>query len=199
MSDTIDPYHLTTKQAATVLKLSNRISADFNTKKSVITISTTLQDPVASAHLADTVVAYLQKYITEYRTEKARQDLAYALRINGEAREAYYDAQKRYAEASDRNHSLSSRSASIEIERLQNEATLAFDLYNSTAQRVQMAEAKVQETTPVFAVIQPATVPVKPAKPSKLIILIGTIFLAFVASSAYILCMPILKASMSKT
>lgn len=68
-SDTIDPYHLTTKQAATVLKLSNRISADFNTKKSVITISTTLQDPVASAHLADTVVAYLQKYITEYRTE----------------------------------------------------------------------------------------------------------------------------------
>ena len=198
VSDTIDPYHLTTKQAATVLKLSNRISADFNTKKSVITISTTLQDPVASAHLADTVVAYLQKYITEYRTEKARQDLAYALRINGEAREAYYDAQKRYAEASDRNHSLSSRSASIEIERLQNEATLAFDLYNSTAQRVQMAEAKVQETTPVFAVIQPASVPVKPAKPSKLIILIGTIFLAFVASSAYILCMPILKASMSK-
>lgn len=197
-SDTIDPYHLNAKQASTVLKLGKRVVADFNTKKSVITITTSLQDPVASANLADTVVACLQKYVTEYRTEKSRKDLEYAKRINEEAREAYYAAQRSYAEASDRNHALISRSAGIELERLKNEASLAFDLYNSTAQRVQMAEAKVQETTPVFAVIQPATIPVKPSKPSRLIILIGMVFLAFMAASAYILAVPALKQSMAK-
>jgi uncharacterized protein involved in exopolysaccharide biosynthesis len=72
-------------------------------------------------------------------------------------------------------------------ERLQNEVQLAFSLYNQTAQQMQLAQAKVQETTPVFAVIEPATVPQMPSKPSKVMTLIGFIFLAFVASSAWIL------------
>ena len=52
---------------------------------------------------------------------------------------------------------------------------------------MQQAQAKVQEATPVYAVLSPATVPIKATKPSKVMILIGFIFLAFVASSAWIL------------
>ncbi len=190
---TINPFHLTAEQSLMVDGLSKRVSASVDKKTSIVTISVMMQDPVAAAHLADTVVTRLQKYITRYRTEKSRQDLAYAQKINEEARQAYYKAQKTYAEATDRNHSLSSRSAAIELERLQNEASLAFSLYNSTAQRAQLAEAKVQETTPVFAVVQPSSVPVKPSKPSKAMVLIGFVFLAFVASAAYILYFPMLK------
>ncbi len=190
---TIDPFRLTAEQSRMVDGLSKRVSASVDKKTSIVTISVMMQDPVAAAHLADSVVTRLQKYITRYRTEKSRQDLAYAQKINEEARQAYYKAQKTYAEATDRNHSLSSRSAAIELERLQNEASLAFSLYNSTAQRAQLAEAKVQETTPVFAVVQPSSVPVKPSKPSKAMVLIGFVFLAFVASAAYILYFPMLK------
>lgn len=46
---------------------------------------------------------------------------------------------------------------------------------------------KVQETTPVYAVVQPATVPIKASKPSKPLILVGCVFLAVVAASAWIL------------
>lgn len=194
-SDTINAYNLTLEQYTLVKALSSRINADVDSKSLVVTISSMMQDPKVAAQLADTVTSRLQKYITSYRTEKARQDLYYAKKINEEARQAYYTAQKNYATASDRNQSLSSRAAAIAIERMQNEASLAFNLYNSTAQRVQIAEAKVQETTPVFAVVQPATVPVKAAKPSKVAILIGFVFLAFVASAAYILFLPGLKKS----
>lgn len=189
-SGVIDPFCLTPDQYNLVKALSLRIGADVNTKNSVVTISATMQDPQAAAQLADTVMTRLQKYIVNYRTEKSRCDLEYSRKINEEARQEYYKAQQIYAAAADRNQSLSSRSAAIELERLQNEASLAFTLYNSTAQNVKMAEAKVQETTPVFAVVQPATVPVQPSKPSKAMILIGFVFLSIVAACAYVLYFP---------
>ena len=194
----IDPYHLTLKQSRLVDALNRRITATADTKTLTVVVSTTMQDPVAAATLTDTVVARLSKFVTEYRTGKARKDLEYARKINEEARQEYYNAQKRYAAAVDRNHGLSTRSAAIELERLQNESQLAFSLYNSTAQQEKMAEAKVQENTPVFAVVKPATVPVKPSKPRKGLIIIGYIFIAAVAASAYTLFGPKLSESLKR-
>lgn len=55
------------------------------------------------------------------------------------------------------------------------------------AQQLQLARAKVQESTPVYAVVQPATVPLKPSKPSKIMILVGCVFLAGAAAAAWTL------------
>ena len=74
-----------------------------------------------------------------------------------------------------------------EQERLQNEMNLAYNVYTQVAQQLQMAKAKVQEITPVYTVVQPASVPLRPAKPNKIMILIGFIFLAGVGSVGWIL------------
>ncbi len=74
-----------------------------------------------------------------------------------------------------------------EQERLQNEMNLAYNVYTQVAQQLQMAKAKVQEITPVYTVVQPASVPLRPAKPNKVMILIGFIFLAGVGSVGWIL------------
>lgn len=182
-----DAFHLTPTESRIVQALSQRISASVDTKTSVITISVTMQDPMISATLADTVVNRLREYITDYRTNKARQDLEYAELLNSEAKENYYKAQQKYADYQDRNQGLILYSAQTTRERLENEATLAFNLYNQTAQQVQLAKAKVQENTPVYTIITPASVPVKPSSPKKPMILIGFVFLAFVACSAWIL------------
>lgn len=192
---TINPNHLTAEQTLLVEALNQRVGVNVDTKTQVVTLSATMQDAVAATALVDTVTLRLQDYIRTYRTEKARSDLEYARKINDEAREEYYKAQRKYATAADRNQGLSTRSASIELERLQNESQLAFSLYNNTAQQVKMAEAKVQESTPVFAVVQPSTVPVKASKPRKALILVGFVFLAVVAACAYILFVPGLIAS----
>ena len=50
-----------------------------------------------------------------------------------------------------------------------------------------MAQGKVQEAKPVFAVVEPATVPLKASAPRKSIIIIGCLFLAFVGTAGWVL------------
>ena len=151
------------------------------------TITATMQDPFISATITDSIMSRLQNHITAYRTSKARKDLAFAQKLYREAKASYTTAQKKYATFADANQNLILFSYRSEQERLQNEMTLAYNVYSQTAQQLQMAKAKVQEITPVYTVVQPATVPLKPAKPNKMMILIGFIFLGGVGSVGWIL------------
>ncbi len=182
----LDNFQLTKEEDDLVKALRDRIVANVDAKTSVVTVNVSMQDPLISAVLADTVVNRLKQFVTDYRTNKASQDLRYAEMLNEEAKAAYYTAQQRYANYLDRNQGIVFRSAQVERERLENETSLAFNLYNSTCQQVQHAQAKVQETMPVYAVITPATVPIKPSKPRKALILVGFTFLAFVACAVWI-------------
>lgn len=195
-----DNFRLTPVEEEIITNLKSRISASVDQKTSVITIGVKMQDPLVAAELADTVVSRLQKYIIDYRTAKARKDLAYAEKLNLEAKQAYYTAQQRYADYQDRNQGLILFSAQTTRDRLENEATLAFNLYNQTAQQLQLAKAKVQEITPVYTTVTPATVPLRASSPKKMMILVGFIFLAVVASSAWILlAQPLLNAKKAIT
>lgn len=182
-SGTIDPFRLTKEEDGIVKTLQSRITASVDTKTQVVSLSVTMQDPLVSATLTDTVMRNLQNYITEYRTNKARNDLAFTQRLFNEAQKKYYEAQQRYAQYVDQNQGIVRRSFRTEQERLQNEMNLAFDLYNQTAQQLQMAKAEVQESTPVYAVVQPATVPLAASKPSKILIIIFYVLLAFIITS----------------
>lgn len=182
-----NPFRLTKDQEEIKKALAERIVCSYDQETGVNTISVTMQNPLVSALLADTVAAHLQEFITDYRTSKARQDLVYAEQLNEEARKEYYEAQQRLANYLDRNQNLSFHSAQVERERLTNETNLAFSLFNQTSQQLQMAKAKVQENTPVYAIVEQATVPIKPSKPSKPLILIGFIFLGGVIACAKIL------------
>lgn len=198
-SGTIDPFRLTKEEDGIVKTLQDRISASVDTKTQVVSLSVTMQDPLISATLTDTVMRNLQNYITEYRTNKARNDLAFTQRLFNEAQKKYYEAQQRYAQYVDQNQGIVRRSFRTEEERLQNEMNLAFDVYNQTAQQLQMAKAKVQESTPVYAVVQPATVPLKASKPSKVMTLIGCIFLSGILSMGWILYGKAIAAYLKKS
>lgn len=180
-------FELTPEEMALVNMLRYRISASIDQKTNVITIDAMMQDPMVSAILVDTVVARLREYVTDYRTNKARQDLNYAQMLNDEAQQEYYKAQQRLADYIDRNQNLATRSAQVTQERLENEASLAFNLYNETSLQVQSAKSRVQETTPVYTEIAPATVPMRPTSPKRGLIIGGFTFLAFVACVAWIL------------
>ena len=182
-----DPFRLTEEEDEVVQSLQERVTTNVDRKTLVVSLSVTMQDPLVAATLTDTVMRNLQEHITRYRTEKARVDLEFTQRLYDEAQQKYYDAQSRYARYTDENQNLSRRSFRTETERLQNEMNLAFNLYNQTAQQLQLAKAKVQELTPVYAVVQAVTVPLEPSKPSKVLILIGCVFLAGAAAVAWIL------------
>ena len=167
--------------------LKGRVGAEVDPNTYVITVNSTMQDPVVSAMLADTVISRLRDYVTDYRTDKARKDLEYAQQLTDEAQKEYYKTQKELADYIDKNQNLASRSARITRERLENEATLAFNLYNETALQLQNAKSRVQETTPVYTILSPATVPLKPSAPRRGLIIAGFTFLAFAGACAWVL------------
>ena len=182
-----DTFRLTRDENEIAKALSERISVMVDKKTSVVTLSVTMQDPLVSAMLTDTVMRNLQRYVTEYRTDKARNDLEFTQRLFDESQSSYYAAQERYARYMDANQNIVLRSVRTEQERLQNEMNLAYQVYTQMAQQLQLAKAKVQEATPVYAVVQPATVPLRPSKPSKMMILAGFIFLGGAAAAGWIL------------
>lgn len=182
-----DPFRLTRDEAAVAEALSNRIFISIDKKTSITTLSVTMQDPLISAALTDTVMHCLQNYITNYRTNKARHDLAFTEKLYKEAESNYEAAQKEYANFVDANRNIILLSYRVEQERLQNEMNLAYQVYTQVSQQLQLARSKVQEITPVYTVVQPATVPLIPIKPNKTIILLSVIFLAGMGCVAWAL------------
>lgn len=186
-STNVDSFRLTQEQSGVIGVLGKRILVTVDKKTSVINITTTMQDPLIAATVTNEVMEKLQEYITTYRTNKARKDLEFTQKLYEENMETYHKAQQEYAAYMDRNQNVSLRSAQTQQERLRNEMELAFNVYNLTAQQLQLAKAKVQEDTPVFTVVEAVTVPLRATKPSKPMILIGFVFLAGVGACGWIL------------
>ncbi len=180
----IDSQRLTRKQAGVAAAISNRITVD--TDKTMTTISVSMQNAEVSAQVADSVMSKIQQYVTEYRTNKARKDLEYTEKMYAEAEENYRVKQNEYARFVDANQNIIMQSFRTEQERLQNERDLTYNVYNTVAQQLQAAKMRVQETKPVFAVIQTATVPLVPSKPRKKLIVAVFTFAALIGSAGWV-------------
>lgn len=183
----INPFQLTKEQDNIVNGLRKLVVANVDKKTGVTSISVTMQDPLVCAIVADTVVTKLQEFITGYRVNKAQEDCKYWEQLHEERKNNYYEKQQNYARYTDGNQGISRESVKIEQARLENEMNLAYQVYSQVATQLQMARAKVQEAKPVFAVVEPATVPLKPSGTSRKMILIGIVFLAVAGASAWIL------------
>ncbi|MBR5063167.1 MAG: chain-length determining protein, partial [Bacteroidales bacterium] len=93
------------------------------------------------------------------RTKKAQADYEYYVMLAQEAREVQIKAQDAYARSVDYDRSVILQSAQSVKERLRADANLASDIYSQMAQQRELARAKIQEEKPVYAVVQPATLP----------------------------------------
>ena len=183
----INPFHLTPKQMGQVGAIKSIIMTEPDKKTGITKISVTLQDPLVAATLVDTVLLKLQKYITNYKTSKAQEDCKYWELLYEQRKKEYYEAQEKYAKYSDNNQGVVLQSVKIEQERLQNEQSIAFQMFSQVATQLQMSRAKLQEEKPAFAILEPASVPLQPSGTSRKIILVGIVFLAVAGASAWIL------------
>lgn len=182
---TLNPFQLTEKETAKVTGIRQSITAAVDKKTSMTTITVTLQDPKVTAIVADSVVGKLQQYIVDYRIKKAKEDCAYLEELYKERQQEYYQAQSKYAHYFDTNRSIALQSIRAEQERLQNDMSLAYQVYSQVAQQLQVARAKIQEEKPVFAVVEPATVPLYPSGTSRKVIFIGITFLVVCGTGAW--------------
>lgn len=181
-----DPFKLTKKENEVVQAIQQNIKCDVDKKTSVITITVVDQDPLISATLCDSVRVRLQKYITKYRTEKARADLEHYEQVAQEAYETYEQKAYEYANYSDSHQNSVLAMSNVKETTLENEMQSAYTAYTQFAQQVRMYEAKVQEKTPVFVVLQNATVPIKPTGPKRMMFVLAMLIFATIGTSLYI-------------
>ena len=169
---------LSKQDSRKIATLKKVITASVDKKTSMTSVTATFQDPKVAAVVADSVVKKLQEYIIDYRTFKAKEDCIYLEKLFKERQQEYYIAQKKYADYLDSHDNLILQSVRAEQERLQNDMSLAYQVYSQVASQLQVARAKVQEEKPVFAVVEPAVVPLEPSGTSKKIYVLAFVFLA---------------------
>ncbi len=184
---TLNPFQLTEKEYQKVEGLRKAITAEVDKKTAMTTVTVTLQDPKVTAMVADSVVGKLQQYIIDYRIKKAKEDCAYLEELYKERQQEYYETQSRYAHYFDTNRNIAFQSIRAEQERLQNDMNLAYQVYSQVAQQLQVARAKIQEEKPVFAVVEPASIPLEPSGTSRKTILLGIVFLAICGAGIWML------------
>ena len=173
------PIMLSKKQKDVVDGISGNIACSVDKKTNVITITMTDQDPLVAATMADTVKQHLQKAITEYKTKKAKVDVAYMEKLFAEAKADYDRARQRYATYADANMEVELQSYKSKEEDLENEMQLKYNIYQQVVEQLQLAKAKVQERTPAFTVMQTAVVPVKHSDRPKIVTLVTWMILGF--------------------
>ena len=183
----VNPFRLTKRQARIAKAIEKNVDCDVDKKTMVITIKVTDQDPVIAATMADSVKTRLQGFITDYRTSKVRNDLAYNKKIYSEAKARYERARDNYTRYSDTHRELSSQTALTHQSDLLSEMNVQQQLFQQVVAQVQQAEMKVQQETPAFTTLQSATVPVKKAGPKRAQMCIVFVFLAFLGTTAWIL------------
>ena len=176
---------LTRKQQKLIKSLDDRISVDLDKLTSAIYVNVTMQDATIASVVADAVMDNLQRYVTDYRTAKARKDMENTQKMYEEARDNYYAAQHAYAEYCDQHMGVTKLQYLMEQDRLSDEKEIAYNLYNQLAQQLDLSRTKLLEKTPVVILLQPSTIPYKATSPKKMMMGLVFVFMAFFGTVAW--------------
>ena len=178
--------------------MRNRISVSQDQETGLLSSRVKLQDARAAAELNRHVIELLKEYVTEYRVEKARQNVEFAETQKEEAQERFEQAQIRLAEFRDRNVSLATARAQTELERLQDEKDLAFNVYSSLSQRYEESRLTLQEQTPIFSEVQAVNVPTRRSEPRRGQLMVIYTLLGGILSIGYVLIVPVMNTFQQK-
>lgn len=188
-----DPFRLS-KETDMIFKLIKKnISCSYSKSTEQVTISVTDQDPLVCALLCDSIKAHLQEYITDYRTKKARVDCEHYGKLLAQAREEYKTARDEYSAFRDTHFGVTMSAYDMKSRALENEMDQKLSIMNAMEARYEAAEAKVQETTPVFVTIKNSTVPIKASGPKRVIFVLTMLILSTFGTIAWKLRREILE------
>jgi capsule polysaccharide export protein KpsE/RkpR len=187
VEEPLNPNNLPKKERRVVKFFADNIMVNVDKKSYKTQMSINMQDPVVVATVMEAITENLKDYMSDYRTSKARQDVE-NLQVIADLRKAdYYKSQQAYADYIDSNKNVIRQSAQAERERLQQEMNLAYQVYSQVATQLEGARIQAEQAKPVFVIIDPVTVPLNSAAPSKSKMLVIFTFLAGCCAAGWVL------------
>lgn len=182
----LNPSFLSPEQESLVKGMKGAVECTVNDDSGIISLRANAQDPLVAKHLVEAARRYLQDFITEYRTSKVRNDLAYYTSLEKQLHKKYLAIQQRYVSYADSHLSPSLAEYSSKITDLENEMQAAYTAYSQMKQQVVLAEGKVQERTPVFTTIEDAYVANRATSPRKVLLLAGFLLIGLFGTAIWL-------------
>lgn len=187
-----NPFMMSKLEQDVMFVMQDNITCSVDKKTEVITISVKDQDPFICATLADSVRQHLQRFIIDYRTQKARLDYNHYRSLADSAYADYIVVKDKYSYYCDHHMEEVLQASISERDRLENDLQMKLNTYQALTTQVQATKAKIQERTPAFTTLKSPTVPIKPAGPKRMIfvafmMVLATIVTSLVACRKYIM------------
>ena len=167
--------------------IKGNIACRYDKATDIFSIVVKDQDPLVCATMAEATSRKLQEFIVKYRTNKARVDYEYYKKLCEESKANYEQALAKYAASADAHKNTVLAAYQSKLESLENDMQAKYNIYTAISAQMQASQAKLQEATPAFTVIESASVPHKPAGPKRMIISVFMTILASIVVSAKIL------------
>jgi LPS O-antigen subunit length determinant protein (WzzB/FepE family) len=161
------PIELSEKQKDVQKIMEDNIGVMVDDQNGYVTVWCILPEDYAAAQLAKKTQLLLQKYITEFKIEKAKANHDLFEQRYEEAKKKYQKVQAELASFKDRNKNVVTATARSEQEQLTSEYTLIFGVYSELAKKLEQAKIDIKEETPVFTIIKPVSVPTEKYKPNR--------------------------------
>jgi hypothetical protein len=150
---------MTQKESDVAKVLAKNVSLEINTKEGTLNLTANMPEALASTQVVEAARLLLQKYITEFKVDKVRQNLDFIQQRYNEAKRSFEQKQMQLAVFKDGNRNVILASAQTTGERINAEYTLLYSVYSELAKQLEQAKIKVKDATPAMTVIMPAIVP----------------------------------------
>jgi len=170
--------------------ISNNIQLELNSKDGYIVLGYSFGEPEAVAQITQNLYTTLDKYVRNYKAQKAEDNLIFVQSSYEDARADFLRKQSELAAFQDANRDLSTASARAILRRLNSEYDIAFTVYNELAKQLEQAKLAVKQSIPVLTVIDPVVVPNQKSAPRRAMILIGFTFLGFIIGIGLVFIKP---------
>lgn len=179
-------YVPTSREMSTMSILNSRVNINQEDGGGTIQVSVLMPDPRAAAETAQKAIQLLKEYVQEYRTQKAKSDLSFIQEQVDRVRAQFEEAQLNLAEFRDSNVNISTARARTREQELQTEYDRYSSLYNSLSQQLERAKISVQESTPVFSILEPVQQPIGKSKPNYEFIVIASFLIGIVLACGWV-------------
>lgn len=178
---------LTKKEARVAKVLSKQVLLMIDEKEGILFLTANMPEALASTQVVEAARLLLQKYITDFKVDKVRQNLDFIQQRYNEAKRSFEQKQMQLAAFKDGNRNVILASAQTTGERINAEYNLLYSVYSELAKQLEQAKIKVKDATPVLTVVKPAFVPNRKSKPNRPLILFAFLFLGGLFASSFVI------------
>jgi hypothetical protein len=170
------------KKAAVISIMKKRIKLELKDRN--VSVYTKMPNAFQSAIVGKIVLENLLKYVTAFKTHKQLTQIEFLERRVAESEEKYKNAQQNFAGYKDNTLGIILQSAQTREQILNNELSIAFNIYNQFTVQLEQARVELKKETPYFSILEPITIPGASIEPNLITYLIK--YLALFVSVTFI-------------